>query len=120
MLKVGVNGFYNITSGSLLSMSTATSSVTITCGAAEDVCVFLYNPVAVDDITVTVTASTKEGYISQGRGNYIFSTSLDSSGYAFISGLESGWFQSTSNTLTFSFSTTILFAAFERGSTSYI
>ncbi len=116
--KIGVNGYKVYTSGSLTSMSTGTSSVTLTCGSAEDVCVFVYNPEPVDDITITISAAASSGgNISAIRGDKIFTTTLDSSGYAFISGLESGWFQSTSNTLTFTFSTTVLFAAFERSST---
>lgn len=114
--KVGINGFFNSTSGGLLSMSTATTSVTFTCGALEDVVLFLHNPSGATP-TITITASTAEGYASIGRGNLVLSTAFGSSNYAVIANLESNWFQSTSNTFVVTSSTTILIAAIEQSST---
>lgn len=116
--KLGVNGFYNSTSGGQIGFSTATTSVTLVCGALEDVVLWWYNPVAsVDDVTCTISASTAEGYASIGRGDLVISTSLNSSNYGFIANLESNWFQSSSNEVTFTFSTAIAVGAIELSST---
>ena len=118
--KLGINGFYNSTSGGQIGFSTATTSVTLTCGALEDVVLFWHNPTDVANVTCTISASTAEGYASKGRGDYIISTSLNSSGYGVIANLESNWFQSTSNVVTFTFSTAILVGAIELSSTRQI
>ena len=115
--KLGINGFYNSTSGGQIGFSTGTSSVTLTCGALEDVVLTWYNPTDVDNVTCTITASTAEGYASIGRGDFIISTALNSSNYGFIANLESNWFQSTSNAVVFTFSTTIAVGAIELSST---
>lgn len=115
--KIGVNGFYQSTSGGQIGFSTGTSSVTLTCGALEDTVHWVYNHTDVDDITITVSASTAEGYASIGRGDLVLTTALGSSNYGFIAQLESNWFQSTSNAITFTFSTTISYGAIELSST---
>jgi hypothetical protein len=113
--KLGVNGFYNSTSGGQIGFSTATTVVTITCGALEDVVIFWHNPTDVANVTATLTASTAaQGYIASGRGNLVISTSLNSSNYGFIAGLESGWFQSTANSFILTLSTAIAVGVFER------
>lgn len=119
-MKIGVNGFYLDVTGSLLSGSTATSAITITCGALEDVIVFGHNPTGADDITLTLTASTAEGYASKDRGNRVLSTAMASSDWFFIAQLESNWFQSTANAFILSASTVIAMFAFELSSTRQI
>jgi hypothetical protein len=115
--KLGVNGFYLDVTGSLLSGSTATSQVTLTCGALEDVFIFGYNPTGADDITLTLTASTAEGYASIGRGARTLTTAMASSDWFAVSQLESNWFQSTANSFVLTASTAIAIFAFERSST---
>jgi len=118
--KLGVNGFYLDVTGSLLSGSTATSSITITCGALEDVVVFGHNPTGSDDITLTLSASTNTFYISAGRGDRTLTTAMASSDWFVITQMESNWFQSTSNTFTIAATTAIAMFAFERSSTKQI
>ena len=115
--KIRVNGIYKYTQGALLSLSSATSQVTFTCGALEDVVIFGYNPSGTDDITLTLTASTAEGYASIGRGDLTLTTAVASSDYFVIGNLESNWFQSTANSFILSASTAILIAAIEQSST---
>lgn len=116
--KLGTNGFYNSTSGGQIGFSTATSVVTLTCGALEDVVLWWHNPVAsIDDVTCTISATTNTFYASRGRGDLVISTSLNSSNYGFIANLESAWFQSTANTVVFTFSTAIAVGAIEQSST---
>ena len=115
--KIGINGIYKYTQGSMLSLSSATSQVTFTCGALEDVVIFGYNPSGAGDITLTLTASTAEGYASVGRGNLVLTTAVASSDYFAIGNLESNWFQSTSNSFVLTASTAILIAAIEQSST---
>jgi len=115
--KIGINAIYNSTSGGHIGFSTATTSLTITCGSLEDVVLFWHNPTDVDNVTATISASTAEGYASIGRGDLIISTALNSSGYGFIANLESNWFQSTSNVVTIAFSTAIAAGFVEQSST---
>jgi hypothetical protein len=115
--KLGVNAIYNSTSGGQIGFSTATSSVTLTHGALEDVVLFWYNHTDVDNVTCTISATTNTFYASRGRGNLVISTALNSSNYGFIGQLESAWFQSTANAVTFTFSTTITVGAIELSST---
>jgi len=115
--KVGVNGVYKYTQGALLSLSSATSQVTFTCGALEGVVIFGYNPTGAGDITLTLSASTAEGYASIGRGDLVLSTALASSDYFIIGNLESNWFQSTANSFVLAASTAILMAGIELSST---
>jgi hypothetical protein len=114
---VGINGIYKYTQGALLSLSSATSQVTLICGALEDVVIFGYNPSGADDITITINASTAEGYAQTGRGNLVLTTALASSDYFVIAGLESNWFQSTANSFVITATTAILMAAIEVSST---
>lgn len=118
--KIGVNGFYLDVTGSLLSGSTGTSVATFTCGALENVVCFGYNPSGADDITLTLTASTGEGYASIGRGDRVLSTAMASSDWFFFSQLESNWFQSTANTFILTATTAIAMFAFELSSTRQI
>jgi len=115
--KLGINGLENETSGSLVGFSTATSSLTITCGSLEDVVIWYHNPSGATDVTATISASTAEGYASIGRGDKILSTAIGSSDYGFIANLESNWFQSTSNAFTVTFSTAIAAGFIELSST---
>jgi len=115
--KIGVNGFHLNSSDAMLSGSTGTTQITMTCGCMEDVFIAGYNPTGAADITVAITASTAAGYASIGRGSVTFTTALASSDHFFISGLESAWFQSTSNSFVITASTTIEMFAFERSST---
>lgn len=115
--KLGINGIYNSTSGGQIGFSTGTSSVTLTCGCLEDVVLTWYNPTDVDNVTCTISATTNTFYASRGRGDFVISTALNSSNYGFIANLESAWFQSTANTVVFTFSTTILVGAIEQSST---
>jgi hypothetical protein len=118
--KIGVNGFHLNSSAAMLSGSTATSQITITCGALEDVVVFGHNPTGSADITLTLNASTAEGYASIGRGNRVLSTALASSDWFVLSGMESNWFQSTANTFILTATTAIAMFAFELSSTRQV
>ena len=119
--KSGINGFHlNDTSGTLVSGSTGTSTVTFTCGALEDVVIFGYNPSGATDQTLTLSATTNTFYISRGRGDRVLTTAMGSSDWFFISNLESNWFQSTSNTFTLTCTTAIAILAYELSSTRQV
>ena len=115
--KLGINGFLQSTIGSHINCSTATSSVTFTCGDLNKVVLFGLN-VGAENITATISAaSTSAGYASVGRGDLVISTAIASSSFFVIGNLESNWFQTTSNTYTVNFSTdTLTVFAFELGS----
>ena len=115
--KVGINGIKLFLQAGMLGLSSGSSVATFTCGALEDVTIFGYNPSGADDISLTLTASTAEGYASKGRGDLVLTTAIQSSDYFIIQNLESNWFQSTSNSFVLTASTAILIAAVERGST---
>jgi len=117
---IGINGVWNSTIGGQVGVSTATSVVTLTCGDASKVVLTGYNPTNVDDITCTMTASTSPDRAVACRGNKVLTTAIASSSYFMIGNLESNWFQSTANTLIFTFSTAIMVMACELTSTRFI
>jgi len=117
---LGINGFYQSTAGGQISVSTATSVVTLTCGDLSKLVLYGFNPSGVDDITCTISASTAPDRAVACKGNKIITTAIATSAYFMIAGLESNWFQSTSNTVVFTFSTAIAVMAIELTSTRYI
>jgi len=115
--KLGINGILLSTIGGEVGVSTATSSVTFTCGDLNRVFVWGYNPAGVETISATLSAaSTSAGYASVGRGSLVLTTNISSSSYFMIGNLESNWFQTTSNTFTITFSTALLCGVCEIGS----
>lgn len=115
--KIGLNGYYTSVDGSHLSLSTATTSVTLTVGDANSVGIFAYNPTGDTAVTITLKSThAATRHVSRGRGDLVIAT-MGSSDYTFIGNLESAWFKSTSNTIKLSISTAILVAAVEYTST---
>lgn len=117
---IGINGVWNSTIGGQVGVSTATSVVTLTCGDASRVVLTGYNPSGIDNITCTMTASTSPDRAVACKGNKVLTTGIASSSYFMIANLESNWFQSTANTLIFTFSTAIMVMACELTSTRFI
>ena len=114
---IGINGFKLFTSGSLLSMSTATTSCTFTCSDLSKVAIFGYNPSGATDQTITITASTASRYIAKGQGTLTLTTAMGTSDYFFSGQLESARFGSTVKSFVITATTTILIAALEMTST---
>jgi hypothetical protein len=118
--KLGINGGITMADAALLSGSSATSQITITCGALENVYVVGYNNTTIADVTLTLLASTAEGYASKGRGSLVLTTSLEGAGWYFGNQFESNWFQSTANKFVITASTALTLFAFEMSSTRKI
>lgn len=114
---IGINGFKLMTSGSLLTMSTATTSATFTCSDLSKVAIMGFNPTGATDVTVTITASTASRYIAKGQGTLTLTTAMGTSDYFFAGQLESARFGSTAKSFVITATTTILIAAIELTST---
>jgi hypothetical protein len=116
--KIGTNSGVVSVSGSHINWSTATSSVTLTVGDLKNVVLALYNPIAVDNIVVTVSSTqTASRFAGKGIGDLTLTTSLNSSCYMFAGNLESARFKSSANTIVVTATTTICIGVVEIGST---
>src|SRR5512146_3182858 len=104
--KQGMNAYTNISSTGRVSLSTATTAITLTYGDLSNVVMMWTCPAAgTTSVVLTISASTAEGYAQTGRGNMTITSY--SSDYGFISGLDSNWFGSTSKVLTITATTAI-------------